>query len=111
MSLPDLLQNKERLVGDRIVIDGCVFWGRHGAGILACDGGNGGIGVLDPDGKLLEAFRFVGALPYGGEIRAEIYGTVVVDDTYQPTEMDLPNTRSRTYLRVERVLEPQKVWP
>lgn len=66
------------------------------------------MGILDPDRRLVEVFGSVGALPYGGMISGEVHGTVVVDDAYQPTELDSPSLRSRKYLRLERILEPQK---
>jgi len=65
------------------------------------------MGILDQDDTLQKAFGAVGALPFGGKIRAEIHGTVLADCAYRSSPTTIPST----YLRVERVLKPQKAGP
>ena len=103
-----LRQNAEQLTGKKVVVDGCIAWGRHGAAILSCDrySPRRGLRILDPDDQLGPAFGAVaGALPFGGEITAEVHGTVVAAEADQ-TEVSLGGPTS--FLRVEKVLSPSR---
>jgi hypothetical protein len=54
------------------------------------------------------AFGAIGALPFGGEIRAEVEGTVVVA---KANPMNQTDDGLDTYLAVEKILEPRPTGP
>ena len=105
VSPASLRLNGKQLVGKMVVVEGCILWGRHGVAILSCEQDNqaGGVRLLDPNNQLVPAFRAVaGALPFGGQIRAEVHGTVVNAKAY-PAE-----TEVEPCLSIEKIVNPIK---
>lgn len=95
----------------KVVVDGCIQWGRHGSVIVSCDceSPRYGMRILDPNNQLVPAFSAVaGALPFGGEIKAEVHGVVVTEDADQP-EISLGGPTS--YLRIDKILKPSRPGP
>lgn len=100
--------NGKQLVGKMVIVEGCILWGRHGVAILSCDQDSlaGGMRLLDPSNQLGPAFRAVaGALPFGGQIRAEVHGTVV------NARADPAQAEVEPCLIIEKIVNPIKAGP